>query len=404
MPAVRLLPRLPTLLLIMLAPLTTALPAAAADAWLMTYGTADRIEERFGHNALWIRDPDRGIDKVYNFGFFDFDTPGFVFDYLQGDLVYYAVDREPVEELAYYQWRDRSVRAQLLDLDDRTIRRLTDWLEQRVQPDTRNFAYDYYFNNCSTRIRDALDYALDGALREATESTPASLDLREHTRRLIRPDPLLYLGIQAALGRPVDRARTVWEEMFLPEVVAREIAALQVDDGQGGTRPLVIDDRMLHESARPDPASAPSFPWGPALVLLGAALALILLPYAVFRGRIARLAGWRAWLAFNALAGSLLLYLWLATSHAVTAANENLLLLNPLLVLLCRARGGRLERIAAGLVVAGLLFALLMKIVPDRQWNLDLLVALVPVQLVVLWIWRRASSDSVNDPVSPPGA
>ncbi|MBY6203363.1 lipoprotein N-acyltransferase Lnb domain-containing protein [Halomonas denitrificans] len=384
--------RLPTLLLVLLAPLTTTLPAAAADAWLMTYGTADRIEERFGHNALWIRDPERGIDTVYNFGFFDFDTPGFVFDYLQGDLVYYAVARDPVEELAYYQWRDRSVRAQLLDLDDATIRRLSDWLEQRVQPDTRDFAYDYYFNNCSTRIRDALDFALDGALREATGSRPAVLDLRQHTRRLVRPDPALYLGIQAALGRRVDRPRTAWEEMFLPEVVAREIGDLRVDDGQGGTRPLVIDDRMLHESARPDPAPTPSFPWGATLGLLCCALGLLALPLAVFRRRAVRLAGWRAWLAFNALGGSLLLYLWLATSHAVTAANENLLLLNPLLGLLWRARGGRTERVAAGLIAAGLLLAVLLKLVPGNQWNLDLLLALVPAQLLALWIWRRAGS------------
>lgn len=392
MSAVRSVTRLLLFLLPLLTGLVISPPASAADAWLMTYGTADRIEERFGHNALWIRDPERGIDKVYNFGFFDFDTPGFVFDYLQGDLVYYAVDRDPVEELAYYQWRDRSVRAQLLDFDDRTIRRLTDWLEQRVQPDTRNFAYDYYSNNCSTRIRDALDFALDGALREATESAPARLDLRQHTRRLIRPDPALYLGIQAALGRPVDRPRTVWEEMFLPEVVAREIAALQIDDGRGGRRSLVIDDRMLHESSRPLPANTPSFAWGPALGLLCGASILLLLPFLVARRRTARLIGWRIWLAFNALAGGLLLYLWLATSHAVTAANENLLLLNPLMVLLWPARGGRLERVVAGLTLAGILAAPLLKLLPVSQWNLDLLVALVPVQLLALRVWSRAAS------------
>lgn len=366
-------------------------PAKAADAWLMTYGTADRIEERFGHNAIWIRDEDRGIDKVYNFGFFDFDTPGFYRHYLFGDLIYYAVARDPVEEVAYYQWRDRSVRAQLLDLDDPTIRRLTDWLEQRVQPETRDFRYDYYLNNCSTRIRDALDFAMDGALREATENEPARLDFREHTRRLIRADPALYLGIQAALGRPVDRPRAVWDEMFLPEVVADVVADFHVPNGRGGTKPLVLDDRMLHVSERPEPAGQARFPWTPVLSLLVVGLVLVAGPFLALRRRSLRLAGWRIWLAINALAGSLLLFLWLATDHLATAANENLLLLNPLITLLWRARGGAFERMVAALVLGLLCVSIPIKVIGSAQWNYDLMLALIPIQLATLAVWRSAA-------------
>ena len=145
------------IVLLLLAP-----PVWAQQAWLMTYGTAERVEEQFGHNAIWIRDAERGIDQVYNFGFFDFDKPGFYTEYLFGEMVYFALARSPSEELSYYRWRDRSVRAQLLNLDTETVRRLTDWLEARVQPETRDFRYDYYFNNCSNRVRDALDFALGG--------------------------------------------------------------------------------------------------------------------------------------------------------------------------------------------------------------------------------------------------
>jgi hypothetical protein len=369
----------------------------AADAWLMTYGTADRIEERFGHNAIWIRDPARGVDRIYNFGFFDFDTPGFYIDYLYGDLIYYALARDPAEELAYYQWRDRSVRAQLLDLDDPTIRRLTDWLELRVQPETRDFRYDYYLNNCSTRIRDALDFALDGALREATDSIPARLNYRGHTRRLVQPDPLYYLGIQAALGPAVDRPITVWDEMFLPEVVAEVAAGLRIPDAGGGTRPLVLDDRILHESRRPAPAERPGFPWRLVLVLLLGALVLQLLPFVASRRRGLRLAGWRIWLAANVLGGGLLLFLMLATEHRVTGGNQNLFLINPLLGLLWRARGGRFETWIAIVVFGLLITAGTVEWLGPPQWNVDLLVALVPVQLTALWIWldtvRRGRSS-----------
>ncbi|NKI33717.1 DUF4105 domain-containing protein [Wenzhouxiangella sp. XN79A] len=381
----RLVPFLFGVLLLAQAPETRA-----AEAWLMTYGKADRVEERFGHNALWIRDPARGVDRIYNFGFFDFDTPGFYFDYLFGDLIYYAVARDPAEELAYYRWRDRSVRAQRLDLDDPTIRRLTDWLDLRVAPENRNFRYDYYLNNCSTRIRDALDYALDGALGNATQTEPARLTFREHTRRLMRPDPLLYLGIQAALGPGVDRPRTVWDEMFLPDVVAEVAAGFRLPDGEGGSRPLVVDDRMLHVSQRPEPAAVPGFPWVPVLGLMVGGLALLLVPYLLFRRRGLKLAGWRAWLTLDALAGGLLLFLWLATDHLAAGANQNVLLLNPLLVLLWRARGGRFERWIASVVIGLLVALLVIKAFGSGQWNNDLLLALAPVQLAALWVWHRS--------------
>lgn len=387
-------------LLVLAAACLSSMPSSgrAADVWLMTYGTGDRIEERFGHNALWVRDPAQGVDAIYNFGFFDFDTPGFYFDYLFGELIYYAVARDPGRELAYYEWRDRSVRAQRLDFDEATVRRLTEWLDQRVAPENRNFRYDYYLNNCSTRVRDALDFALDGALRRVTEAMPAEQDFRAHTRRLVRPDPVLYLAIQAALGRPVDRPINRWDEMFLPEVVAATVRDFAVPDGRDGTKPLVLDDRVLLVSGRPDPAETPTFPWGPLMAVLFGAAALVLVPVVAFRRRGWKLAGWRCWLVLNAVAGSLLAFLWLATEHAATAFNENLLLINPMLVLLWRARGGRIERAVSIAVLACLAIAVGLKLDPSSQWNLDLLTALVPVQLAALWVWRREVRIAVSKP------
>jgi len=198
--------------------------AAEPQTWLMTYGTAERVEEQFGHNAIWIRDPEQGVDQVYNFGFFDFDKPGFYREFVFGEMIYFALARSPEEELGYYRWRDREVRAQLLNLTPAQTRRLSDWLEARIQPETRNFAYDYYFYNCSNRVRDALDFALDGALAEFAATRSGRLSFRDHTRRMLADDPLLYLGTLTGLGRPADRPRTLWEEMFLPEVVAESVS------------------------------------------------------------------------------------------------------------------------------------------------------------------------------------
>jgi len=372
------------LVLVLFAP-----PVWSQQAWLMTYGTAERVEEKFGHNAIWIRDVERGIDQVYNFGFFDFDKPGFYKEYLFGEMVYFALARTPEEELSYYRWRDRSVRAQLLNLEPETVRRLTGWLEARVQPETRDFRYDYYFNNCSNRVRDALDFALDGALSEYSKPLPASADFRTHTRRLVQDDFLLYLGIEAGLGRMADRKRSVWEEMFLPMVVAETVAAMSITTPGGREQPLVVDDRMLYESTREAPPASPGFH---AMVFVGLSLAsigLIVSPALSFRRRLPRLLGARAWIVFSVLGGGLLLFLWLFTAHEAAWRNENLLLLNPLAVLLWRFRGSMVERGAVLLMVVGLVAALVLKLLPGAQWNYDMMLWLVPAQIALFWTWYR---------------
>lgn len=373
-----------------LAPLVS--PANAQQAWLMTYGTAERVEEQFGHNAIWIRDAERGIDQVYNFGFFDFDKPGFYSEYLFGEMVYFALARSPEEELSYYRWRDRSVRAQLLNLDTEAVRRLTDWLEARVQPETRDFRYDYYFNNCSNRVRDALDFALDGALSEYSKPLPASTDFRTHTRRLVQDDFPLYLGIEAGLGRMADRPRSVWEEMFLPAVVAETVAGMRITTPDGETLPLVIDDRMLYESTRPAPPDRPNF-HAPAFLALGlASVLLIALPAVWFRSRLPALIGARGWIVVSSLGGGMLLFLWLFTAHEAAWRNENLLLLNPVALLLWRFRGGMVERAAALIVVFGVFSAFALKLFPGAQWNYDIMLWLVPAQLALVWVWYREQS------------
>jgi len=369
-------------------------PAFSQQAWLMTYGTAERVEEQFGHNAIWIRDAERGIDQVYNFGFFDFDKPGFYREYLFGEMVYFALARSPEEELSYYRWRDRSVRAQLLNLHPETVRRLTDWLEARVQPETRDFRYDYYFNNCSNRVRDALDFALDGALSRYSRPLPASADFRTHTRRLVQDHFPLYLGIEAGLGRMADRPRSLWEEMFLPAVVAETVAEMSITTAGGERAPLVVDDRLLYESTRQEPPDWPAF-HAPAFLGLGmASVLLIVIPAFSLRRRWRRLLGARTWIVVSALGGALLSFLWFATGHEAAWRNENLLLLSPLALLLWRFRGGVVERGAALVILAGLVFAFVLKLLPGAQWNYDMMLWLVPAQLALLWVWYREIRQS----------
>lgn len=314
--------------MIVLIALVASAPAVAQEAWLVTYGPGADAWSRFGHNAVMIRDRERGIERNYAFGYFDMERPGFLTDFLRGYLVYEGHPTDAPSELSMYRARDRSVRKQRLNLDEGEVRKLHALLEENVRPGNRAYEYDYYFNNCSTRIRDLIDQALDGALEEHFSDQPARLNLRDHTHRVTQDDFWLHTGLMLVLGPGIDGARTAWEEMFLPQAMADQLAGASIDGA-----PLVIEDQYWHESERYSVAAEPRHRWG-SYALLGLATAVILLvPSRMFSGRV-RWWPLKAFALVNALAGTGLLLLWVASEHDAIWRNAVLLLLNPLWVLL----------------------------------------------------------------------
>ena len=376
--------------LLMLA-LLGAGPAQAAESgtpgdgiWLVTYGPGEIYWQRFGHNAIRVRDRSLGLDHTFNFGFFDFAQENFFWRFLKGRMLYFSAAQPTAEEFAQYRAERRSIRAQRLDLDRAQSARLVTFLLREVRPENRDYLYDYYRNNCATRIRDALDLALDGRLSETFEPLPATQNWRAHTRRLTVMDYGLYFGLELALGAPVDRPIDAWEELFIPARLADAVAGLQLP-GPGGGRPLVSDDRVLYASPLPPPPAAPPMVW-PRYLL--ASLALVLSAFLV--GRRVSLA-WlaRGWLSLSALAGCALLFLWFGTDHAAARSNLNVLVLNPLWLLFVPR--SRVAWLALPVVAAFAGLAWLMVWLPPGQYTADVLAALLPLNLAAAWSVSRAA-------------
>ena len=346
-----------------------------AQAWLLTYGPGEVYWQRYGHNAIWIRDPSLGLDHTFNFGFFDFTQDNFLANFIKGRLNYFAAARPAQIELAEYIDEDRTIRAQRLDLDPEAFARLRDHLLDQISAANREYLYDYYLHNCSTRLRDALDIALNGQLRSDLENTPAFLDYREHTRRLTQMDWPYYLGLQTGLGSPIDGPISLWGESFIPGVLA-DVVEGYTDPGSG--RPLVAEEIYLHESDLPPPGDEPTTAWLRYLLLslavLFAAWVACVIPGITAR----RLAV--AWFVVAGLLGAVLTYLWLGTDHWVSGMNLNLLLLNPLWLLVALVPALREPGIWV-IVVAGLM-AIVAQWLPQGQYTADVISFVLPLNLV----------------------
>jgi hypothetical protein len=299
--------------------------AAAPTLSVLTFGPGDETFSKFGHDALWVHDPrqpPKRRDLVFNYGTFRFDSPWLVVDFLKGKLNYWLSVTSLERTVASYRAANRSVNAQELDMSDEQARALTAFLFENVKPENASYRYDYYRDNCATRIRDVLDRHLGGALQAASRG-PAPLTYRDHTRRLTVGSPVLFFALDLALGPLIDRPITEWEEMFLPARVAAKLDELA--SPRGG--PLVRRRFSLFDAVRPPPLETPpGFRWG--WLLAGAGIGAALCASGRVRTRWTRglaAVGLGSVGLLGGFLGVLLLVLWLLTDHEVTYWNANVL-------------------------------------------------------------------------------
>lgn len=294
----------------------------AARTALVTIEPGDDVYSRWGHTAIRIQDPDSGLDRLYNYGTFQFDR-WFVFKFAYGQLDYILSVQPPAD--AYYvyaRYENRSVIEQTLNLTGDETRALFAFLEDNARPENRTYRYDFLFDNCSTRPRDAIERALGDRLRYATPRDTLGVTFRTLIDPFVRETPALDTGLDLLLGLPVDKHATRYHATFLPDTLRALFDEAQVVT-PGGTALLVTRTDTIFWAG---PATAgTSVPWHALLIGLFATLGII----ATWRtgkqtpGTLLRV--FDALLFFIVgVAGLLLAFLWFVSLHYVTGPNLNL--------------------------------------------------------------------------------
>lgn len=367
-----------------------ALAQAAPRIGVVTMQPGEIFWERFGHNAIVVDDPAAPGPVSYNFGYFDLEEPGFVGRFVRGRMQYMLVALPLEQDLAYYRQTGRGVSIQWLDLAPEEARALAGDLAINARPENARYGYDYFLDNCSTRVRDALDRALGGALQSHLSDEIGGLTFRAEAVRLARPARWMALGFDLGLGPRADAPLSRWQAGFVPMHLADGLRDMRLADG----RPLVVAEHaILPHRIAPEPPPLPRR-WWPQLVA-GLALAGGALLLGRARPRALAAIALPFW-ATCATAGLLLAFLWSYTAHWAAWANHNLLLLSPL-CLLALPGGWRLARgrapgpwfaRARWLVAAGALAALPLQLLPTAQDNLPWIALILPVHLALAMAWR----------------
>nr|WP_257998653.1 DUF4105 domain-containing protein [Xanthomonas arboricola] len=347
--------------------------------------------ERFGHDAIVVVDPVTGQATSYNFGFFDPGEPDFVPRFARGEMMYYLVALPLEEDLQQYRAVGRGVSIQWLDLPPDQARALADGLAIRSQPENARYHYDYFVANCATMVRDTLDRAMGGALKSQLAGRSRGNTFRSEAVRLASPAPWMWLGFDLGLGPYADRPLSRWEEAFVPMRLADSLT--QVHNSAG--RPLVQSTQVLlpHRIA-PEPAEQQRHWWPWLLTGLIVAAGVLALGR---RQRVLAAFALPYWL-LCAIGGGLLVYLWGFTAHQSAWANRNLLLVNPLCVLLLIGgiavlrgrRPGRWFDVLRWVAAAMALLALLIHWLSfQAQDNLQWVLLLLPIHAALAIALRR---------------
>lgn len=219
---------------------------------LLTCDPGDQIYSSFGHSGIRVLDLTSGRDIVYNYGTFDFGAPNFVLNFAGGRLDYYLSVSTFDRFLAEYDYFHRSVREQVLNLNERQKLELIRFLEINYLPENRAYRYDFFFDNCATRVRDAISTVLGDQLvwhDEVRENVDKSF--RELIDEMVFYMPWSDLGIDLALGSRLERDATPYEEQFLPKYVEASFARAEIQ-GDGPTRPLVGESRVILDFDAPE--------------------------------------------------------------------------------------------------------------------------------------------------------
>ena len=368
-------------------------PGANLEVSLITYGPGATYWERFGHDAIELRDSVSGEAVDFNYGVFDFNESNFFLNFARGRMHYLMDAGYSAPEQASYVEDGRSVTRQRLALNADQASALRDFLLWNLHPENAGYNYDYYADNCTTRVRDALNKALGGILKTQLTARAGGMTYRQQTARLMSAQPWLMLIMDLGLGPYADQPLNAWQESFLPMVLQAQLRDVHLDNGQ----PLLLGEQLLSPN-RLDvpPATAPDLRL--PLALTGLLIAALIVAIRRWWPTGYALLG-TLYLLAAGLVGILLLVLWTLTSHHSAWANANLLLFNPLAFLLLPTlwrsrRGLAASRFIDGVIALQLLvvlIAILLHLLPGTvQQNQPWLLLALPCWLALAWSLRRA--------------
>jgi len=331
-------------------------PGSRLRISLLTCGIGDEVYETFGHTAIRIVDSNIAGplgDVVYNYGMFNGYDENFEMKFMRGKLLYYVATNLFGDFMSDYYDYGRSVQEQVLLIPADKKEEINKYLRINALPENRNYKYDFFFDNCATRLRDIFPSTLGSGFVYGTALPQgAQYTFRDIINQYFYRKHWERTGVNILLGSRIDKVMTNADIMFLPDYLRDGIDRSTLNGKRVANPPQLLLDGSAHVPA------GMNLPLLITAMLLAMVVAGNSIPKLRIVGRIANFLV----LFVSGLLGCIILTMWFATDHQGCSNNYNLLWALPLNIVVAFARPigrSRYALIAIVLIVVSFVLHLL---------------------------------------------
>jgi len=287
---------------------------------VLTCDPGNELYSKFGHSAFRVQDFSNHYDVVYNYGVFDFSAPNFYTNFAKGKL-YYKLGKAPYDYFyQQYQYENRGIKKQVLNLTNKQRKKLITYLENNAKPENATYQYDFFYNNCATKIRAVLDEVFPNEIVIKDNHITTSFTMRDLINNNVPHNTWANVGINIALGSVIDVKATTDEYQFLPKYIFEAFNNATINN-----TPLIKETSTIL-SIDNFKVSKQGFSFlSPYSILSILSLFIIWITYIDLKKKKRNKALDFILLLATGLTGVLSLLLWFATDHTTTINNLNIL-------------------------------------------------------------------------------
>lgn len=369
---------LSSILLLLFVTLSHLASAEIPTISLLTVGSGDELQNTFGHSGVRIKHLSSRYDVVYGYGTYDFSQPNFYTNFCRGKLLYYVNMTSYSRFMQEYNYFKRDVTEQVLDLDSIQTFKLLEFLEENGKEENRYYKYDFFWDNCATRIRDIIEAEYDEEWPKVAQDKTYRDLLDEKLVPLVWSD----FGIDIVIGAVADDQADMRNQMFLPSYMMDMFASAKISG-----KPLVKETKKLLEFKEVQ-AKRWEVPFITPLKVMIAFLFLILVWTLINNERTMKLLKISSfvWYLLMSILSIVIILLWFFTDHLATKENWNLIWISPLFISgLIRFRSltkvKRLQYIPMAIIVLNVIALIAWSFIPQR-----LHVAFIPMMIISILI------------------
>jgi hypothetical protein len=296
--------------------------------YLLTIAPGTATYAIYGHSALRVVIPELKSDIVYNWGVFDFETPNFVWRFAKGRLNYLLDTDHFNSFMGIYLYERRSVFSQKINLSSTEKQVLLSLIQENLRPENRAYRYDFFYDDCSTRIRDLIEKAIGNKLIYPPEEFATRQTFRELVGVCQKNYPWLNLGINLIMGTPGETKASFRDMMFLPVYLQKNLTQTVINRNRKMV-PLLSNSEVLLEFD--PPVSKNKFFTTPMFIFTILFIIIVILTSVYRRKKIINILDILLFALFSILA-VLMIFFNFFTDHQQMKLNLNIIWFNPLLI------------------------------------------------------------------------